>query len=154
MNTERSTPETNAEISHLSKAVWGDKVPADFARKLERERDNLTKWKEEQMFIESQWDAQAVAKELGMVVGADIRRNILPSIVRLKQERDEARAEIERMNLLASSVAGIVAKQQAMAETIKEAVGLLGLYRHFLRSVNGDTANCDSTLAKLKHFLK
>jgi hypothetical protein len=41
-----------------------------------------------------------------------------------------------------------------MREAIKEAVKLLGLYRHFLRSVNGDTANCDSTLAKLKHFLK
>ncbi len=40
-----------------------------------------------------------------------------------------------------------------MREAIQDAVGMLGLCRHFLHSMNGDTAKCDYTISKLKPFL-
>ena len=87
------TPETDA-LANGRIGMWQHNLPADFARKLERERDQLQRWKDEQMFVESQWDAQAVGKELGMVAGTDIRRNILPAIVQLKKELQEAHAAL------------------------------------------------------------
>jgi hypothetical protein len=161
MNTPRPTPETQAAIM-ASKGAWSFEL-REKMEKLERERDDLARWKEEQMFIESQWDAQAVAKELEMPIGVCIRRNILPSVIRLKQERDEA---LERINELEAKTIHSCHNQcqrpgckkrreiEAMREVIKEAVRLLGLFRHFLRSVKGDTANCDSTIDKLSIFLK
>jgi hypothetical protein len=146
---------------------YGDHVSADFARKLERERDearesfsgrtvSCSQCNEAAKQIDAMSDPRPTPEtnakgHAGHFVSETMAREFAE---RLERERDEARAEIERMNLLASSVAGIVAKQQAMADAIKEAVGMLGLYRHFLRSVNGDTANCDSTLAKLQPFIK
>lgn len=44
--------------------------------------------------VESSWDAQAVAKELGLPLASDIRAEILPAVVKLKQERDGAFAEL------------------------------------------------------------
>lgn len=44
--------------------------------------------------VESSWDAQAVAKELGLPLASDIRAAILPAVVKLKQERDAARAQL------------------------------------------------------------
>jgi hypothetical protein len=91
MSDTRPTPDTDA-FQASGKAHY---MACDFARKLERERDELARWKREQMLVESQWDAQAVAKELGMPSGADIRKNILPTIQKLKRERDELRQRVE-----------------------------------------------------------
>ena len=90
-NETRPTPETDYE----EQIDNGDTKPLFvFCRKLERERDELARWKREQIFVESQWDDQAVAKELGMPAGADIRKNILPAIQQLKRERDELRQRV------------------------------------------------------------
>jgi len=90
-NQTRPTPETDAAIcsqeEYDSYEAYIDSLE-DHARKLERERDEALQWKREQMLVESQWDAQAVAKELGMPAGADIRKNILPAIQQLKRERN------------------------------------------------------------------
>lgn len=87
-------------------------------------------------------------------------------IAAIERERDEARAEIERMNLLASSVAGIVAKQQAMVEVIKEVCEALTAVCKPLGDETETSGNpCTSpnpeqgraifkTFAKPKHFLK
>ena len=50
----------------------------------------LRRWKMEQLTVESEWDAQAVANELGMQWGAPIRANILPKIVELKNRARRA----------------------------------------------------------------
>ena len=109
MSKPRPTPETDAETAHKNDAYefvnppeWEWVVTSDFARKLERERDEALQWRREQMLVESQWDAQAVAKELGMPAGADIRKNILPAIQQLKRERNamlEAMAETHKILL-------------------------------------------------------
>ncbi len=114
----RPTPETDYE----EQIDNGDTKPLFvFCRKLERERDEALQWKREQMLVESQWDAQAVAKELGMPLGAEIRENILLAIQQLKHERDELREELARMQAMAASVADIIAKRDAMLEAMQDA---------------------------------
>lgn len=44
--------------------------------------------------VESSWDAQAVSRALELPLGSDIRAEILPAVVKLKQERDELRAQL------------------------------------------------------------
>jgi hypothetical protein len=86
MSNAQPTPETDKLQSHTPVGtVW-----LEHSKSLERERDQLQRWKDDQMFIEAQWDAQAVGRELDMVAGTDIRRNILPCVVRLKKELHEA----------------------------------------------------------------
>jgi hypothetical protein len=121
-NETRPTPETDYE----EQIDNGDTKPLfAFCRKLERERDEALQWKREQMLVESQWDVQAVAKELGMPAGTDIRKSILPAIQQLKHERDELREELARMQTMAASVADIVAKRDAMLEAMQDANGAL-----------------------------
>jgi hypothetical protein len=88
-NETRPTPETDAAYQGLSDESMRRTIKQRTAmQRIERERDELARWKREQMLVESQWDAQAVAKELGMPAGADIRENILPAIQQLKRERN------------------------------------------------------------------
>ena len=116
MSDTRPTPETDGFFSPL------DNHPvARFARKLERERDEALQWRREQMLVEAQWDAQAVAKELGMLAGADIRKNILPAIQKLKRERDEAREKIDAISKRAEAIrCELVASEKRSAMTKSE----------------------------------
>lgn len=103
MKNKHDMPETDAKFTDLFGSEFDDHTPNQkearrFSARLERERNQLQRWKDEQMFVESQWDAQAVGRELGMVAGTDIRRNILPCIVELKKERDKARAALSSIS--------------------------------------------------------
>lgn len=62
------------------------------------EVDRLKRWKSEQMAVESSWDPQQVGQALGLPVGSDIRPQILPAIVALKRERNQARGLIKYAN--------------------------------------------------------
>lgn len=64
-------------------------------KELVRERDELQAWKDAQLQVESEWNPQDVAKALGLPVGSKIRKSILPAIVQLLKERDEAQAKAE-----------------------------------------------------------
>lgn len=78
-----------------------DQLRAEIER-LTRERDELAGWKASAMEVESRWDSQAVAREIALRPGQDIRPAILPGILALRAElsaaREEARAEIARIN--------------------------------------------------------
>jgi hypothetical protein len=52
------------------------------------ERDDLKRWKEEMLQVESEWDCQKVGKLLGIGLGQSIRKNIEPKIRDLIEERD------------------------------------------------------------------
>jgi hypothetical protein len=54
----------------------------------------LAQWKRESTIVESQWDEQAVAKEMDAPLGSSIRANILPWIKGIKQERDALREQV------------------------------------------------------------
>lgn len=60
---------------------------------LASEVSRLKAWQDEQLAVESSWDAQAVAKLLGVPLGGDIRKAIQPAIERLKAEAEKVRAE-------------------------------------------------------------
>jgi hypothetical protein len=45
-----------------------------------KERDDLKRWKEEMLQVESEWDCQKVGKILGIGWGQSIRKNIEPKI--------------------------------------------------------------------------
>ena len=59
----------------------------DFARNLERERDQLQRWKEEMLTVWKKWDAveAAVRKHPDCLVG----QNISDTVLRFIKERDE-----------------------------------------------------------------
>jgi len=59
----------------------------DFARKLERERNQLQRWKEEMLVVWKKWDAvdAAVRKHPDAVVG----HNVSDTMLRFIKERDE-----------------------------------------------------------------
>jgi F0F1-type ATP synthase membrane subunit b/b' len=116
MSDTRPTPETDAVFAMQNGQLCGG-ANLDFARKLERERDELANWKAEQMLVESQWDAQAVGRELGMTAGTDIRKNILPAIQQLKRERDamleairEAAADLQNSRFVTPTLSAALAK--------------------------------------------
>lgn len=174
MSDTRPTPETDAKFEDLFGCEFDDYTPNQkeakrFAARLERERDQLQRWKDEQMFVESQWDAQAVGRELGMIAGTDIRRNILPRIVRLKKERDEARAALSGRTVSCSQCNEAAKQIAAMREAIKEAsdalLRMVGACRRYLEERpcsihDGYDENYVSplsqsqyALAKLKPFL-
>lgn len=48
------------------------------------ELEHLRRLRAENLQVEASWDVQAVGRELGLVVGQDIRPNILPGIQKLK----------------------------------------------------------------------
>lgn len=64
----------------------------------EAARDELRRWKDEQLAVESSWNPQAVADALGIVHGAPIRENILPLVEVLKDQlhKAEAARDVER----------------------------------------------------------
>ncbi len=54
-------------------------------------------WKRESMAVESEWDCQAVDRELGLRLGTSIRREILPAVMALKSDRDALAAANARL---------------------------------------------------------
>jgi DNA repair exonuclease SbcCD ATPase subunit len=63
-------------------------------RELEAERDELKRWKAEQLAVESTWDAQVVGKLIGCKWGEGIREKIEPFIKDTIAERDRLKAEL------------------------------------------------------------
>jgi hypothetical protein len=64
------------------KAAWATEDGA--VKKLEGELADLRAWKESALLVESEWDVQAVGREIGVDLGESIRPQILPYIKRLK----------------------------------------------------------------------
>ena len=60
-------------------------------RQLRDERDELAQWQREAMMVESEWNAQAVGRALGLTLGKSIRAAILPGILELQCQLAEAR---------------------------------------------------------------
>lgn len=57
-------------------------------------RDELRRWKAEQMAVEATWNPQAVGDALGIVLGAPIRENILPLVEDLKDRLAKAESRV------------------------------------------------------------
>jgi len=84
------TPETDAALSFYCESdveALNEMVDKDFARRLERERNQLQRWKEEMLVVWKKWDEvdAAVRKHPGTVVG----HNISDTVLRFIKERDE-----------------------------------------------------------------
>lgn len=84
------TPETDATLSFYCESdVEGlnEMFDKDFARKLERERNQLQRWKEEMLVVWKKWDEvdAAVRKHPDAVVG----HNVSDTVLRFIKERDE-----------------------------------------------------------------
>lgn len=56
---------------------------------LEKERDELLKWKNETLQVDREWDEQKVGRILNMQLGDSIRKNIEPKIQELIAERNK-----------------------------------------------------------------
>jgi hypothetical protein len=82
-----STPTPETDAARASWAYAGPGVHVNFARKLERERNQLQRWKEEMLTVWEKWDAvdAAVRKHPDTVVGHDVSDTVL----RFIKERDE-----------------------------------------------------------------
>jgi hypothetical protein len=78
------TPETDAVM--VDPLRDGNDLP-HLTRKLERERDQLQRWKEEMLFVWKKWDEvdAAVRKHPDAVVG----HNVSDTMLRFIKERDE-----------------------------------------------------------------
>lgn len=150
MNTDqRPTPDTDT-ASFWGRDMGADNGPphfqcvdAEFARRLESERDDLKAWKESALAVDSEWDVQELAKMLGCQPGQSCRRAIhegalklLHEIDSLKRERDESREE-----------------NAAMREAIKEAHAALKNACSY--PVCGSwNEQAEEALTKLQQFLK
>ena len=73
-----------------------DTVPAEFARRLERERDELKIWKEGA--ISAMPPMQEIGEEIGVVFGQTIRDKILPELIRRREELERAREIIANIS--------------------------------------------------------
>lgn len=105
MNTD--TPETD-DAARKGAYFTLDKYPEtcgkqivhiEFARKLERERNALQRWKDEAISVENDWQPQHLAALLNMPLGASIRKHLMSEVPKLIAERDALRAENNRMKL-------------------------------------------------------
>lgn len=90
---------------------WTEKIAA-----LEAERDSLKAWKESAMAVESKWDRQAVAKEIGVPLGKDIVENILPWIQAAKAELEKVKAERDEAIGLKNCAFTVIENMQVWAQ--------------------------------------
>jgi len=91
----------NDQLKVKNKQHWLD---AKNIEALTERVNELGRWKQEQLQVESTWDCQAVAKEIGLTVGESIRPAILPFIQEMKSELAAAEA---RISLLEDALAEI-----------------------------------------------
>lgn len=68
----------------------------DEVKKISDELTSLRQWKEEASLVLSKLDTNAIGKELDMTIGTDVPANILPKIVELKKQKNEAVALLLR----------------------------------------------------------
>jgi hypothetical protein len=61
---------------------------------LRKEIEMLKAWKESSLAVESSWDVQAVAQEMGLPLGWPIHSQILPYIQRIRAENDKLKSLI------------------------------------------------------------
>jgi hypothetical protein len=73
-----------------------DTVPAEFARRLERERDQLKIWKEGAISVMP--PIQEIGEEIGVVFGQTIHDKILPELIRRREELERAREIIANIS--------------------------------------------------------
>lgn len=102
MTAMSETPRTDARrVTFAEAQVWddpaGDYVDADFACGLERELNDLTRWKAEALEVDASWDPQAIGKLLGMTLGTPIHQNIQPAIEKLLAQLAAERALADRL---------------------------------------------------------
>ena len=64
---------------------------------LREENERLKEWKRSALEVESSWDCQAVAKVIGIPLGEDIRKHILPHILNLRSRLAAAEAKVEKV---------------------------------------------------------
>lgn len=98
----RLAPEVDAHREAMMNKEFDEELALTYslARKLNIERDDLAKWKDAMLKVESQWSDQAVARELGLPVGTNIREGIMPAIQKLKRKRDELREALDALTLV------------------------------------------------------
>lgn len=60
----------------------------------------LEQWKREQLMVESEWDAQAVGRELGIGLGESIRAEILPAVLALRASLQSAQETLQELRAL------------------------------------------------------
>lgn len=110
---------------------------------LEAQVDSLTEWKRQQLQVEDSWDPQEVARVLGLPLGSDIRKGILPRIEALK-------AQVARLSKALSAAEGFIEdelatrRQSYLPETstyIDEAASLLAVLNGALAELDAPT--CD-----------
>lgn len=102
------TPETDAsaEMAHNLVLDWdcrdrGDTtempvvVPAEFARRLERERDELKIWKEGAISVMP--PIQEIGEEIGVVFGQTIHDKIIPELIRRRDAKNRSREIITKL---------------------------------------------------------
>jgi chaperonin cofactor prefoldin len=78
------TPETDA---FKLDANWSPTEWFEFARRLERERDELKRWKEA---VSVMPPMQEIGKEIGVVFGQTIHDKILPELIRRRETLERA----------------------------------------------------------------
>lgn len=98
--TDKMTYETVGRFSRRRKLV----VPAAFSKVLERELNDLTRWKAKALEVERSWDPQAVGKLLGMTIGTPIHQNIQPAIEKLLARLAAERALADRLALILDDI--------------------------------------------------
>jgi len=64
----------------------------DMLKQAKKEIETLQDWKDQMLFVESEWDEQFVGTLLNMKLGDSIRKNIEPKIINLKDALTEISA--------------------------------------------------------------
>jgi hypothetical protein len=72
-----------------------DTVPAEFARRLERERDELKRWKEGAISVMPH--IQEIGEEIGVGFGQTIHDKIIPELIRRRDAKNRSREIITKL---------------------------------------------------------
>jgi hypothetical protein len=73
------------------------KSTLEICEEYDAEIARLTEWKRSALEVESSWDCQAVAKAIGVPLGGDIRKHILPYLLEKQKENAALRERVERL---------------------------------------------------------
>lgn len=92
---------------------------------MEKELEQLQKWKDETLEVESQWDVQAVGEAMGLTIGERICPAILPYIRKLQGEIAEARSAVKNLTHSIISAQGVDAVGRCV-ELIRRQEEILG----------------------------